>query len=99
MRYRSRDGADAERMATRTDDPFPRQCGRTQRFTRGAPRNVTVAPDGARVAFLRAAGPEDPVTSLWVLDVDGPAGTERCVADPRDLLAGGGDDLDRQSGV
>ena len=25
-----------------------------------APRNVTVAPDGARVAFLRSGGPEDP---------------------------------------
>ena len=61
-------------------DSFPRQHARTQRFTLGAPRNVTVAPDGARVAFLRSAGPEDPVTSLWVLDVA--SGTERVVADP-----------------
>ena len=38
-------------------DSFPRQQARTQRFTLGAPRNVTVAPDGSRVAFLRAAGP------------------------------------------
>ena len=33
-------------------DSFPRQHARTQRFTLGAPRNLTVAPDGARVAFL-----------------------------------------------
>ncbi len=72
-------------------DSFPRQQARTQRFTLGAPRNVTVAPDGSRVAFLRAAGPEDALTSLWVLDVA--AGTERVVADPAALLAGDPTDL------
>lgn len=64
---------------------FPRQNARTQRFTLGAPRDVTVSPDGALVAFLRSGGPEDPVTALWALDL--PGGTERCVADPRALLA------------
>ena len=72
-------------------DTFPRQSARTQRFTLGAPRDVTVAGDGALVAFLRSSGPEDPVTALWVLDL--PDGEERCVADPRALLAGGLDDL------
>jgi dipeptidyl-peptidase 4 len=72
-------------------DTFPRQSARTQRFTLGAPRNVTVAADGSVVAFLRSEGPEDPVTSLWVLDLAD--GAERCVADPRMLLADGGDDL------
>jgi len=72
-------------------DSFPRQQARTQRFTLGAPRNVTVAPDGTRVAFLRAAGPEDALTSLWVLDVA--TGVERVVADPTTLLAGGPTDL------
>lgn len=72
-------------------DSFPRQSARTQRFTLGAPRNVTVAADGGLVAFLRSDGPEDPVTGLWVLDVAD--GTERCVADPRALLADGGDTL------
>ena len=66
-------------------DSFPRQNARTQRFTLGAPRNVTVASAGDLVAFLRSSGPEDPVTALWVLDL--PAGGERCVADPRQLLA------------
>jgi dipeptidyl-peptidase-4 len=72
-------------------DSFPRQQARTQRFTLGAPRNVTVAPDGTRVAFLRAAGPEDARTSLWVLDVA--TGAERVVADPTTLLAGHPTDL------
>ncbi len=69
-----------------TTDSFPRQQARTQRFTLGAPRNITVASDGSRVAFLRAAGPEDALTSLWVLDVT--SGTERVVADPTALLSG-----------
>ena len=72
-------------------DTFPRQNARTQRFTLGAPRNVTVSSDGTLVAFLRSEGPEDPVNALWVLDLA--EGTERCVADPRVLLADLGDDL------
>lgn len=82
---------DAASVAGERDvaDSFPRQQARTQRYTLGAPRNITVAPDGTRVAFLRAAGPEDAMTSLWVLDVA--RGTERVVADPAALLAG--DDL------
>ncbi len=78
-------------------DSFPRQQARTQRFTLGAPRDITVSPDGARVAFLRAAGPEDALTSLWVLDVS--SGAERMVADPRALLAGDLTDLPREERV
>jgi dipeptidyl-peptidase-4 len=74
-----------------TSDTFPRQSARTQRFTLGAPRDVTVAADARLLAFLRSAGPEDPVTALWALDL--PDGAERCVADPRLLLEDGGDDL------
>ncbi len=66
-------------------DTFPRQHARTQRFTLGEPRNVTVSPDGARVVFLRSQGGSDPVNALWVLDVA--TGVERQVADPRELLA------------
>src|SRR5215204_6152169 len=72
-------------------DSFPRQQARTQRFTLGAPRNVTVAPDGSRVAFLRAAGPENALTSLWVLAVA--SGAERAVADPSVLASGDVGDL------
>jgi dipeptidyl-peptidase-4 len=65
-------------------DTFPRQYARTQRFTLGEPRNVTVSPDGRRVVFLRSGAGDDPVNALWVHDVA--SGTERLVADPRDLL-------------
>jgi dipeptidyl-peptidase-4 len=74
-----------------TTDSFPRHSARTQRFTLGAPRDLTVAADGSLVAFLRSAGPEDPVTALWVLDL--PAGGERCVADPKALLSDDDADL------
>jgi dipeptidyl-peptidase-4 len=64
-------------------ESFPRQDARTRRFTLGVPRAFRVSPDGARVAYLRTQGGGDPVTCLWVLDVDD--GTERLVADPRTL--------------
>ena len=65
-------------------DSFPRQHARTQRFTLGEPRNVSVSPDGGRVVFLRSSAGDDPVNALWVLDVR--SGEERLVADPRALL-------------
>jgi dipeptidyl-peptidase 4 len=65
-------------------DSFPRQYARTQRFTLGEPRNITVSPDGERVIFLRSSAGDDPVNGLWVFDVA--LGTERLVADPRALL-------------
>jgi dipeptidyl-peptidase-4 len=73
------------------DDSFPRQHARTQRFTLGEPRTLTISPDGRRIVFLRTAAGDDPVTALWVADAG--TGEERCVADPRTLL-GGADDLD-----
>ena len=72
-------------------DTFPRQHARTQRFTLGDVRNVTVSPDGSRVVFIRSRGGEDPVNCLWVLDV--PTGEERLVADPVALLSGDDGDL------
>jgi dipeptidyl-peptidase-4 len=65
-------------------DSFPRQYARTQRFTLGEPRNITVSPDGQRIAFLRSKGGSDPVNCLWLLDIA--SGEERIVADPRALL-------------
>ena len=70
-------------------DTFPRQHARTQRFTLGEPRTITVSADGSTVLFLRSAGGEDPVTSLWRLDVA--TGSETCVADAAALTTGGGD--------
>ncbi|KOV67694.1 peptidase S9 [Streptomyces sp. AS58] len=70
---------------------FPRHHARTQRFTLGAPRSFTVAPDGSRVAFLRSGSGTDRANALWVLDLAD--GTERMAADPRTLLGGAAEDL------
>src|SRR5258708_5846960 len=45
---------------------YPELAARTRRFSCGAPRAVTVSPDGARVIFLRSSGTEDPSDALWV---------------------------------
>ncbi|MFB7598956.1 DPP IV N-terminal domain-containing protein, partial [Streptomyces sp. NPDC056160] len=70
---------------------FPRQHARTQRFTLGAPRAFTVAPDASRVVFLRSDSGTDRASSLRVLDLT--EGTERVAADPRALLGGSLEDL------
>jgi dipeptidyl-peptidase 4 len=61
-------------------DEFPRQVARTRGFTLGVPRSFTVSPDGRRVAFIRTKTGDDPVSCLWVFDVDG--AKERLVFDP-----------------
>ncbi|MFE2260424.1 S9 family peptidase [Streptomyces griseosporeus] len=76
---------------TTEPESFPRRHARTQRFTLGAPRSFTVAPDGTRVVFLRTASGTDRAGALWVLD---PAdGNERMAADPAALLGGADEDL------
>ncbi|MFF9123636.1 alpha/beta fold hydrolase [Streptomyces sp. NPDC014889] len=70
---------------------FPRRHARTQRFTLGAPRAFTVAPDASRVVFLRSGSGTDRANSLWVLDLGD--GAERVAADPRALLGGASEDL------
>jgi dipeptidyl-peptidase-4 len=74
-------------------ESFPRQAARTQKFTLGAPRSFTVAPDGSRVAFLRSRAGDDRTTCLWVLDLDAEVTAERLVADPNALLSGGDEEL------
>ncbi|MET7480755.1 prolyl oligopeptidase family serine peptidase [Streptomyces sp. NPDC005648] len=76
---------------TTTSDSFPRRYARTQRFTLGAPRAFTVAPDGARVVFLRSTSGTDRANSLRVLDLTD--GGERVAADPRALLDGTDEEL------
>ncbi|WP_240659920.1 alpha/beta fold hydrolase [Streptomyces sp. WAC 01529] len=80
------DGSPARRVS------FPRENARTQRFTLGAPRAFTVAPDGSRVVFLRSSSGTDPVAALWVLDLAGGA-VERVAADPEVLLGGAAERL------
>ncbi|WP_328873667.1 prolyl oligopeptidase family serine peptidase [Streptomyces sp. NBC_00287] len=80
-------------MTTRSDS-FPRRHARTQRFTLGAPRAFTVAPDGSRVAFLRSSSGTDRANALWVLDPGD--GRERVAADPRALLDGRAEHLSPQ---
>ncbi|KUN02326.1 peptidase S9 [Streptomyces yokosukanensis] len=76
---------------TTESDSFPRRHARTQRFTLGAPRAFTVAPDGSRVAFLRSASGTDRTNSLWVMDLA--EGEERLAADAGALLGGAFEEL------
>jgi dipeptidyl-peptidase-4 len=64
---------------------FPGLVARTQGFTLGLARNFAITPDGQRVLFLRTPGGEDPVASLWILDVA--TGEERLLADATALGA------------
>ena len=72
-------------------DTFPRQHARTQRFTLGVPRAFRISPDGSRIAFLRSKSGTDPISCLWLLDVE--TGQEHLVADPA-LIIPGGEHLD-----
>jgi dipeptidyl-peptidase-4 len=60
---------------------YPRALARTNRFTLGAPRTFTVAPDGSRVLFLRSRAGDNPVNALWSFEVA--SGEERLLFDPR----------------
>ncbi|EMF54520.1 MULTISPECIES: prolyl oligopeptidase family serine peptidase [Streptomyces] len=76
---------------TTQPESFPRRHARTQRFTLGAPRAFSVAPDGSRVVFLRSSSGTDRAQKLWVLDLAD--GEERVAADPGTLLAGSLEEL------
>ncbi|MER6219211.1 prolyl oligopeptidase family serine peptidase [Streptomyces sp900105755] len=77
--------------------PLLRQVARTRRFTLGAPARPTVAPDGARVLFLRSRAGDDPAGCLWTLD---PAtGTERLLADPAALLGDAADEVPQEERI
>ncbi len=71
-------------------DTFPRQYARTQRFTLGEPRDVSVSDDGTRVIFARSRSGNDPVNCLWVADAL--SGEETLVADPSVLLGASNDE-------
>ncbi len=65
---------------------YPRLAARTLRFTLGVPRNVTVAPDGRTVRFVRTPDGVTRTGLLWELDVA--SGRESVLVDPRDLIDG-----------
>jgi dipeptidyl-peptidase 4 len=75
-------------------DSFPLQQARTRRFTLGVPRDLAIARDGRRVAFLRTRAGDDPFTCLWVLDVD--SAEERLVAGAEHLHTNGDASLPAQ---
>ncbi len=70
---------------------FPRLSARTLRFTLGEPRNVTVTAGGHRVLFVRTPSGTDRTGLLWCYDVD--TRSERVLADPRELLDAGREEL------
>jgi dipeptidyl-peptidase 4 len=70
---------------------FPRQQALTVSFTLGVPHSFAIAPDGSRIAFLRARSGTDRGTCLWVRDTA--HGTDRLVVDPLALLSGGAEEL------
>ena len=55
------------------------------------PAQVTIAPDGSTVFFVRTRSGTDPVSCLWALDCL--TWSERLLADPLTLLAGEDEDL------
>ena len=71
------------------DRSFLRRYAKTRRFTLGQPRDIKIAQDGRRISFLRSVAGDDPMTALWMLDLD--SLEERVVCDPRDLPAAAGD--------
>jgi dipeptidyl-peptidase-4 len=70
---------------------YPRLAARTLRFTLGIPRNVTVAPDGATVRFIRTPDGVTRTGQLWEHDVA--SGTESLLVDPVALLGEDGEQL------
>ncbi len=57
---------------------YPELAEHCGHFSNGAPRAVTVGADGARIAFLRSPGPDDPAAGLWLLSVA--TATEQLIA-------------------
>ncbi|MGI9086074.1 MAG: prolyl oligopeptidase family serine peptidase [Aeromicrobium sp.] len=70
---------------------FPRLSARTARFTLGIPRNISVAPDGSKVWFIRTPDGVTRTGQLWEHDVA--TGTETVIVDPQALLGDAGEEL------
>jgi dipeptidyl-peptidase 4 len=76
-------------MGPDTVDTLPRRYAQTKGFTLGTPHSFRIAPDGARVVFLRSRTGRDPSTCLCAVDL--PGGVERLIADPASRASGGED--------
>src|SRR5260370_21345920 len=83
-----------DRRMTDASISFPRQNARTLGFSLGVPHAFAIAPDGSRIAFLRARSGTDRSTGLWARDTA--TGAERLVAHPHAPLAGGEETLPPQ---
>lgn len=64
-------------------DSFLRQQSRTQHFSLGQPRNITIA--GNNIFFVRSKGGEDAVGCLWAAKITNGELAERLLVDPQAL--------------
>lgn len=62
---------------------FLRRHADTRCFSLGIPHSFAARPDGTAAFFLRSAACDDPMTSLWSIDLD--TGRETLLVDGRDL--------------
>lgn len=72
-------------------DSYPRLAARTARFTLGIPRNISVAPDGSKVWYIRTPDGVTRTGQLWEHDVA--TGEETVLVDPDALLGDAGEQL------
>ena len=78
-------------VATEAAEPgFLEQYAATGRFRLGQPRQITPAPDGKAVLFLRS-GPRDRVLDLYELDLEN--GRERVLLTAAEILKGAAETL------
>lgn len=72
---------------------FPRRKAVTRGFRLGAPRTVSVSPDGTRLLYLRSTAADDPVNDLWSARFDDGHWHEQILVDAHSLLTGVAEDL------
>ncbi len=80
-------------VALCAQEGFVEQYTRTYGFRLGAPRGLTVTPDGDAVLFVRANGPRSFVQDLWSFDVA--TGKEKLLLTAGGVLKGASDQLSR----
>lgn len=81
-------------MADTSQLSFPRHSAKTLRFTLGAPRTFTLAPDGQRLIYVRSASGTDRIGRLYQYDIR--TDNEELLVDPLNLLIDGEEQLSPQ---